>query len=185
MARRRRPATASSRASRRPSLRPRLRWRSGRAPGREGERADLVVGRDDERLGDARRGHGGADRRRRRGAGRGRAAPRRRGPRPSRDLAPSSAPTGTIATIRAGSGHATARREPEDLAGEPGPCRVVGHDRVGDEGLDAEASAIAGSDARVDVVDDEVADERRVPRAPRRARSTPRRATRASGRPGP
>ena len=36
----------------------------------------------------------------RRGGSRGRAAPRRRGPRPSRDLAPSSVPTGMTATTR-------------------------------------------------------------------------------------
>ena len=180
-------AIASSRASRSPSLSPPLRWRSGRAPARRASSRTSSSGCHDERLVDPGRGHGGADRR----VGEtqrevapllgveDRAEPRLRAlDRPDRDDRDDPRRRHRGVTGRG-------RREVATTASaKPRPRRVVGHDRVGDERLDSRARDLR-LQRGIDAIQHEMADQRSRAGARRRARSTPRRAMPASGRPGP
>ena len=148
-----RSPVAASRASWRAGLRPRDRCSTRRAPAAAATSQDLGIGRDDEHLGRPRASASAAaivrpeqqrSTRSRRSSASSTA--------PRRDFAPSNARTG-IATVVArglagghgrlsGSGtlHGSMRRvtAARTSRGEPGARRVVGHDRVGHDGPEAE-----------------------------------------------
>ena len=167
-----------------------LAERSG--AGVEGERADLVVGRHDERLGDGRpdpdRGPDG-----RLGEARHEVAPLlgvedRAQPRlgaverPDRDDRDDAFAMAHGSMVAGTTGQSA--RSASSSAAEPGPAGVAAHDRVGDVDAQPGGRDRVGQ-AGIDVVDDEVGRRRRRTAGRPRARSTRGRARRASGRPGP
>ena len=128
----------------------RCAYRPGAGP--QGELADLVVRRDDERR--AGRRDGGTDRRVRQAQGEV-ASLFRVNTAPSRDFAPSVEPTGTIATRlirRHRLAPAAAARETQHLVRKSRTGRVVGHDRVGHQRLETEL-ADRRLRRRIDAVD--------------------------------
>ena len=100
---------------------------------------------------------------------------------PPRNMQPTASPRQANSFARAvlGNGYLG-----QHLARQSGAGGVVGHDRVGDAGAEAERLDRRG-EVGVDRVEDEVASRGRRRSGRRRARSTRGRATRASGRPGP